>query len=272
MWNDRFASDVEYVDNRSLALDLRIVAKTVRSVLQREGISSPGEATMAEFMGDNHEVAIPWLEGIVIFGCGGQGREIAGIAMRVAEQSGDGPTILGFVDDDPTDENVERVEALGFKVLGKSDFIRDLPKGTGYLVGIADGAIRERLATDAELHGLTPLTLQHPDATVGPACRLGTGTVLWPGARLTTNVKLGRHVHVNQNVTIGHDTVAEDFATINPSAAVSGSVRLGPRCLVGSWKRRAARPQRRQGRHCRCERMCYPRRRTGTVVKGVPAR
>lgn len=62
MWSDRFAADVEYVTNRSLALDLHIVAKTVRSVLQREGISSPGEATMAEFMGDNHEVAVPCLK------------------------------------------------------------------------------------------------------------------------------------------------------------------------------------------------------------------
>jgi sugar O-acyltransferase (sialic acid O-acetyltransferase NeuD family) len=171
---------------------------------------------------------------LVIFGCGGQGREIAAIAMCVAEQSGDGPTVLGFVDDDPSDENVERARAIGLQVLGKSDYVRELPSGTGFLVGIADGAARERLGADAEEQGLIPLTLQHPSATVGPACRLGPGTVLWAGARLTTNVTLGRHVHVNQNVTMGHDTVAEDCATINPSAAVSGSVRLGRRCLIGA--------------------------------------
>jgi lipopolysaccharide/colanic/teichoic acid biosynthesis glycosyltransferase len=51
-WPEKFAADVEYVRNRSLALDLRIIGRTVRSVLQREGISSPGEATMAEFMGN----------------------------------------------------------------------------------------------------------------------------------------------------------------------------------------------------------------------------
>lgn len=211
-------------------------------------------------------------QSLVIYGCGGQGREIAGIALRVAEQSDDGPKILGFVDDDPTDENVERVEALGFSVLGKSDFVRDLPRGTGYLVGIADGAVRERLATDAELHGLKPLTLQHPDSTVGPACRLGPGTVLWAGARLTTNVTLGRHVHVNQNVTIGHDTVVEDFATINPSAAVSGSVRLGRRCLVGAGSVVL------QGRSVGGDAVvgasaCVTRDvEARTVVKGVPAR
>jgi sugar O-acyltransferase (sialic acid O-acetyltransferase NeuD family) len=172
--------------------------------------------------------------GLVIIGCGGQGREIAAIAMRVAEASGDGSSVLGFVDDDPSAENVERVEALGLRVLGASDVIESLPAGTGFLVGIADGTIRERLALAAEKQGLTPTTLQHPEATVGPACHLGAGTVLWAGGRLTTNVTLGRHVHVNQNVTIGHDTVADDYSTINPSAAVSGSVRLGRRCLVGA--------------------------------------
>ena len=57
MWNDRLAADVEYVASRSIALDVHIIAKTVRSVLQREGISSPGEATMAEFMGNDEAVA-----------------------------------------------------------------------------------------------------------------------------------------------------------------------------------------------------------------------
>ncbi len=50
-WEDRFALDVEYVDNQSLALDLRIIAQTVGAVLRREGISQDGEATMTEFTG-----------------------------------------------------------------------------------------------------------------------------------------------------------------------------------------------------------------------------
>lgn len=50
-WEERFALDVWYVDNRSLALDLRILARTVLAVLRRQGISAPGAATMPEFMG-----------------------------------------------------------------------------------------------------------------------------------------------------------------------------------------------------------------------------
>ena len=50
-WDDKLALDVWYVDHRSLALDLRILARTVTAVLRREGISHEGDATMPEFMG-----------------------------------------------------------------------------------------------------------------------------------------------------------------------------------------------------------------------------
>lgn len=50
-WEDRFELDVWYVENRSLLLDVKILAMTVWTVLRREGISSAGEATMSEFLG-----------------------------------------------------------------------------------------------------------------------------------------------------------------------------------------------------------------------------
>ena len=50
-WEDRFELDVRYVDTRSFALDLRIIARTVGAVLRREGISGDGEATMTPFQG-----------------------------------------------------------------------------------------------------------------------------------------------------------------------------------------------------------------------------
>ncbi|QEE60845.1 sugar transferase [Salinibacterium sp. dk2585] len=51
-WTERLDLDVEYVDRRSLALDLSIIARTVATVLRREGITSDGNATMEEFRGD----------------------------------------------------------------------------------------------------------------------------------------------------------------------------------------------------------------------------
>ena len=48
-WEDRFALDVEYVENRSLRLDARIVVRTVLQVVKRTGVNEPGQLTMTEF-------------------------------------------------------------------------------------------------------------------------------------------------------------------------------------------------------------------------------
>jgi len=50
-WEAKFAADVEYVDRLGPALDARILLSTVATVLRRNGISAPGQATMHLFTG-----------------------------------------------------------------------------------------------------------------------------------------------------------------------------------------------------------------------------
>jgi len=50
-WEDKFALDVWYVNKRNLWLDVKILWRTVRKVLVRDGISAAGEATMTKFTG-----------------------------------------------------------------------------------------------------------------------------------------------------------------------------------------------------------------------------
>lgn len=50
-WEERFALDVAYVEAASLALDLKILARTIWVVLSRRGIARHGCVTMTEFMG-----------------------------------------------------------------------------------------------------------------------------------------------------------------------------------------------------------------------------
>lgn len=51
-WDEKFELDVWYVDHLSLALDLRILARTVRKLVSRRGINQPGESTVRPFAGD----------------------------------------------------------------------------------------------------------------------------------------------------------------------------------------------------------------------------
>ncbi len=50
-WEEKFKYDVEYVDNQTLILDLKILWLTFLNVIQRKGISSDEHATMQEFKG-----------------------------------------------------------------------------------------------------------------------------------------------------------------------------------------------------------------------------
>ena len=50
-WEEKFALDVWYVDHRSIALNARICAETILTVLRRDGIAADGDVTMPEFTG-----------------------------------------------------------------------------------------------------------------------------------------------------------------------------------------------------------------------------
>lgn len=50
-WEEKFKLDLWYVDNQSMALDLKILWLTIKAVLGREGINAAGEATMPKFTG-----------------------------------------------------------------------------------------------------------------------------------------------------------------------------------------------------------------------------
>jgi len=52
-WDEKFELDAWYVDNQSFWLDVKILFKTVKKVLIKDGISADGEATMSKFMGNN---------------------------------------------------------------------------------------------------------------------------------------------------------------------------------------------------------------------------
>lgn len=50
-WNEKFALDLWYIDNRGFWLDIRILLLTVHRIMRRDGISAEGSATADRFTG-----------------------------------------------------------------------------------------------------------------------------------------------------------------------------------------------------------------------------
>lgn len=51
-WGKKFELDLEYVDNVSFLLDMKIIFWTIAIVVKRKGINEDGNATNSEFMGE----------------------------------------------------------------------------------------------------------------------------------------------------------------------------------------------------------------------------
>lgn len=54
-WERQFELDLCYVDHASFLLDLKILGLTLLTVLRRDGIHAPGEATRQEFLGEGRQ-------------------------------------------------------------------------------------------------------------------------------------------------------------------------------------------------------------------------
>lgn len=50
-WEEKFALDVEYVDNMSFGMDVKIFVRTILNVLKQDGINSDAANTMEKFQG-----------------------------------------------------------------------------------------------------------------------------------------------------------------------------------------------------------------------------
>jgi len=52
-WEEKFKYDIWYVENQSYWLDMKIIWMTIKKVIAREGINSPGHATTENFKGND---------------------------------------------------------------------------------------------------------------------------------------------------------------------------------------------------------------------------
>ena len=57
-WEERLALDVQYVDHRSVLLDLRILARTAVRVVSRSGVTQTGHATNEMFTGSRRQAGL----------------------------------------------------------------------------------------------------------------------------------------------------------------------------------------------------------------------
>lgn len=164
----------------------------------------------------------------VIIGAGGHGREL----LDLVEAAGCRDLFIGFVDDSPSQDSIDRVTRRGAEILGGLSWVRE--HRADWALGIGSSAVRRTIV--AQLAGAegAPVTLVHPSCVIGSEVTLGPGVVLCAATTVTTNVQIGQHTHVNVGSAVQHDSRIGEFTTLSPGVMVNGDVHIGNDAFFGS--------------------------------------
>lgn len=210
-------------------------------------------------------------ERLVVVGAGGMGRCILDVVDAINRcATGRCIEVVGVVDDAP--RNLELLEARGVTFLGDLGEVDALAHDVGFVIGVGDSAVRERLDRRVGRLGRPSPVLVHPNAHVGFGVTMGPGTLVCSHVSIETNVHIGRHVHLNQNSTVGHDSRLRNHTTISPLVAVSGNVETEHAVFVGTGAAIRQGVRVGQGATVAMGAVVLDDVPVGATVAGVPAR
>ena len=224
-WDEKFRYDLDYVENHSFLMDMKILFLTVKKVFVREGIQFQEKKGPTKFQG-NHE-------SIYVIGSGGFCKQVIEIIEEINRKT---PTytLLGILDDDPDRKGKD---LLGVPILGTpEEYLKAAPKNGGKdifaVIAIGNGKIRQRIAERYPHVGW--VNLIHPKTVITKHLKIGVGNIICGGTVINPMTEIKNHCNINIGNTLGHDVTLEDYVTLMPGCRVSGEVTIGKRSLLGT--------------------------------------
>lgn len=160
---------------------------------------------------------------LYVFGTGGFARQI----LPLIRESGE-PDRVRFVADDPATDRFAEFALFDAGVLERAS------KDDRYLVAIADGKTRERIALRLEEAGHTPGTLRASSAKIAQDAEVGVGAFVCDFSVIEPLARIGRHFHANVFCFVAHECVLGDFVTFGPNATCNGNVHIGDHAYIGA--------------------------------------
>jgi len=171
------------------------------------------------------------MEKILIIGAGGFGREVLW-TINDCNKIEENYSVIGFIDDD---KSLHGQTIDGFPVLGGLDwFDNNYKKSMSCIIAIGNCLKKKKIEKQLEKVNPSYAKIIHPTVISSQLVTIGDGTIIQAGTILTVNIKIGKHVHLNIDSTVGHDSIIEDFVTINPGVHINGKTIIGNSTYVGS--------------------------------------
>ena len=144
---------------------------------------------------------------LVIYGCGGHGREMAFAARSMGRQ-------VAFLDDGEAPD-YHGVIPIGFADLRPDDEI---------CVAVGNPATRRKMADKVSAWGSA--TIIAPTSVVDPTAEIAPGAQVCDFSYIGSLTKIGRHFQCNVRSHVHHDCVIGDFVTFSPGTICLGTVHV----------------------------------------------
>lgn len=165
---------------------------------------------------------------VIFYGSGSLARELfdfeLGANIRKIE-------FIGYVSDGGVDLDFEAQTAL--PRLTFNDIVGDI----SVLLCIADPLARSTAADRIKNMGGKLFTYIHATALISQNSLISEGCIIYPHVVVSVNANVGRSVILNSFAGVGHDVTIGDFTTISAYVDLTGHVKVGSRCFLGSGSR-----------------------------------
>ncbi len=103
---------------------------------------------------------------------------------------------------------------------------------THVINAIPDPSEREAFFFQAQSAGFLVPALVHPSAIVLSDAVIGEGSLLEPLTYVGLGAEIGLSCHLHTGSVVEHNSVINDFVTLNPRATVAGNVRIGRKSVI----------------------------------------
>ena len=169
------------------------------------------------------------MKDLVILGAGGFGRETAWLVEEINRVM---PVwnLLGFIDNNA---ELQGKDINGLSVLGSDAWLASR-RDVYAVCGFSDPLGKKNIVCRLQDLGVRFATLIHPDARIAPTAAIGEGVIIQTGCVVSTNTVIGDHASLNPQCGIGHDAVIGAYSSLYWNVSLSGFVRLGEGCVLGS--------------------------------------
>lgn len=155
-----------------------------------------------------------------------------GNAIEAADCLGDKYKLIGFIDDTPEKQGVQK---NGSTVFDRNALI----KYPDAQVLAVPGSPTSFTTRDKVIESLgVPVgrfaTVIHPGANISPQAKIGANVLIMGGVWISAGATIGDHVCILPNTVIHHDSSIGDYTLVGSGVCVAGNSHIGTHCYIGS--------------------------------------